>query len=146
MTNASCLLGSYITAGPVCLCLTNRLCVLKQPRMARVMTNCVNKTFITLNILATKSQLPRSASEHPAPLPHSYSSHTTSPMHKLAFFCHIGGLAGWELAQFVLRVMRRGALMADECKKLLWWQINRSCFHFHPACICTHQCVCVSGG
>lgn len=92
------MVGSYIMAGPMCLCLTNRLCVLKQPGMARVMTNCINKTFITLNILATKSQLPRSKSEHPAPLPRSYSPHAMLPMHKLASFCHTGGLLGWELA------------------------------------------------
>ena len=94
MTNVFFLVGLYIIPWPMCLCLTNRLCVLKQPRMAQVMTNCINKTFITLNILATKSQLLQSTSEHPVPLPHSYSSHTMLPMHKLALFCHIGGLEG----------------------------------------------------
>lgn len=112
MTNAFCLVGSYITAGPMCPCWTNRLGVLKQQRMARVMTNCINKTFITLNILATKSQLPWSKSEHPPP--RSYSSHNMSAMHKLAFFCHVGGSAGSVVC--FARDETRGELMADDCK------------------------------
>ncbi len=139
MTNAFCLVGSYITAGPMCLCLTNRLCVLKQQTMARVMTNCINKTFITLNILATKSQLPRSTSEHPAPPPHSYSLHTMSPMHKLAVFCHTGGLAGWELV--CLARDEKGTRWWQMTAKLLQRQINRKSFSFSLCVHLSYLCV-----
>lgn len=143
MTNAFFLVGSYIMAGPMCLCLTNRLCVLKQPRMAWVMTNCINKTFITLNILATKSQLLHSTNEHPVPLPHSYSSHTMSPMHKLAFFCHTGGLAGWELAHFVLLMMRQGAVMLDDCKTSLLTNQQKSLSFSLSLHLSIWMCLCL---
>lgn len=57
MTNALSLAASYITAaaGPTCRRLTNRLGAFGGVAhgLHRVMTNNVNKTFITLNIRVT---------------------------------------------------------------------------------------------
>lgn len=79
MTNALCPVGSFI----MCPRLTNRLRVFG----ARVMTNCINKTFITLNNLATKSQLPQFQEWASALL---FLAHHPAT-HKLASFCHIRG-------------------------------------------------------
>lgn len=139
MTNAFCLVGSYIMVGTMCLCLTNRICVLKQPGMARVMTNCINKTFITLNILATKSQLPLSTSEHPAPLTHSYSSHTMTAMHKLAFFCHIGGLVGLRISSVCFACDETG------CTDGRWLQnfFTDKSINIFTLCASVHMCLCL---
>lgn len=105
MTNALSLAASYITAaaGPTCRRLTNRLGAFGGVAhgLHRVMTNNVNKTFITLNIRVTITAMAeRVPIETPfPPLPHA---------------CHVTGerikLAGRELARFAPLLMKTDAL------------------------------------